>query len=106
MMTRRSHVATLCIPASHPALPGHFPNRPIVPGVVLLDHVVASAEAWLDHPVSVAGLKQAKFLTPLLPAQEAAAELTLENAELRFALKRGDDLIAQGAFELSTGTAA
>jgi 3-hydroxyacyl-[acyl-carrier-protein] dehydratase len=105
-MTRRSHVATLRIRASHPALPGHFPNRPIVPGVVLLDHVAASAAAWLGHPLSVAGIKQVKFLAPLLPAQEAAAELTLEGAELRFALRRGDELIAQGAFKLSAGAAA
>ncbi len=27
------------IPADHPSLPGHFPGRPIVPAVVILDEV-------------------------------------------------------------------
>lgn len=100
-MASRSHLALLSIPESHPALPGHFPGRPIVPGVVLLDQVIASAEQWLQHPVRVASIRQVKFLAPLLPAQEAAAELTLDGTELKFALKRGEETIAQGALQLS-----
>jgi 3-hydroxymyristoyl/3-hydroxydecanoyl-(acyl carrier protein) dehydratase len=33
------------IPSDHPSLPGHFPGRPVVPGVVLLDRVVAAIES-------------------------------------------------------------
>ena len=32
--------APVCIAADHPALPGHFPGRPIVPAAVLLDEVL------------------------------------------------------------------
>lgn len=94
------HIAPLCIPHSHPALPGHFPGRPVVPGVVLLDHALACADQWLQHPVHVRALKQAKFLAPLLPQQQAVLALTLTEDELRFTIKRDDALIAQGAFEL------
>ena len=29
-------VGTFLIEAGHPSLPGHFPGRPIVPGVILM----------------------------------------------------------------------
>lgn len=66
--------ARFTIPATHPALPGHFPGRPIVPGVVLLDAVIAAARAQFGlGPAS--GLPRAKFLAPVLPEQEVTAEL-------------------------------
>jgi len=34
-------VGQFAIGADHPSLPGHFPGRPVVPGVVLLDHALA-----------------------------------------------------------------
>ena len=38
----RDAVGSFTIPADHPTLPGHFPGRPVVPGVVLLDEVMAA----------------------------------------------------------------
>lgn len=32
----------LVIPPDHPALPGHFPGNPLVPGVLILAHVLAA----------------------------------------------------------------
>jgi len=54
------------IPDDHPSLAGHFPGRPIVPGVVVLDAAVALILA--DRPTGVlAGLEDVKFLAPVLP---------------------------------------
>ena len=39
----------LRIAANIPSLPGHFPGRPIVPGVVLLECVLDEAERWLGR---------------------------------------------------------
>src|SRR3546814_12508111 len=57
----------------HPALPGHFPGRPIVPGVVILDRVLDAIEA-AHGPLGALRLPQVKFLRPLLPGQDAWVE--------------------------------
>ena len=52
------------VPRDHPALPGHFPGHPIVPGVVLLELM----EALLAHNgYGVRGCPQVKFLVPVAP---------------------------------------
>lgn len=48
-----------------PCLDGHFPGRPLVPGVVLLDAALSA--------LAVAGpvrIEQAKFLRPCLPGMD------------------------------------
>ena len=86
------------IDAMHPALPGHFPGNPVVPGVVLLDCVVAAIErAWC---VRVGGFAQVKFLRPLLPEREV--ELLLERADtVRFRILDGTETLASGSAELA-----
>ena len=80
----------------HPALPGHFPGSPVVPGVVLLDQVIAalivagmSADANTEWP-------QVKFQSPLLPGQLAALALNITDQQARFEITRGDERIALG----------
>ena len=63
------------IQAAHPALPGHFPGRPLVPGVVLLDQVIAAAcKQFALNPACA--LPRVKFLAPVLPEQVVVAEIT------------------------------
>jgi 3-hydroxymyristoyl/3-hydroxydecanoyl-(acyl carrier protein) dehydratase len=59
------------IPHDHPSLAGHFPHRPIVPGVVILDS--AMALILRDRPAStVASLDDVKFLARVSPGSEVA----------------------------------
>ena len=95
------------IPADHPCLPGHFPGRPIVPGVVVLDRVLAAIEAR-HGALGALRMPQVKFLQPLLPEQTARIELQRLSDESnktnasdapprwRFRVLRDDILIASG----------
>jgi 3-hydroxymyristoyl/3-hydroxydecanoyl-(acyl carrier protein) dehydratase len=103
--SQATYAATLRIQNSHPALPGHFPDQPVVPGVVLLDHVLSAAEQWLGAAVRLRSLQQAKFVAPLLPDQDAQIQLKLQGTELRFTVTRlpvanGAEVIAQGVMSI------
>jgi 3-hydroxyacyl-[acyl-carrier-protein] dehydratase len=85
------------IPADHPCLPGHFPGRPLVPGVVLLDRVLDAIEQ-AAKPLGALRLPQVKFVRPLLPGEPARIELQAGDiaGRWRFRVLRGDELIASG----------
>lgn len=90
---------------THPALPGHFPGHPIVPGVLLLDHVLSAVTAKLKRPVSV--LKQVKFVAALFPGESASVTCDACGDILRFTVKtRRDDVpitLAVGQIVLADG---
>ena len=83
------------VPHDHPSLPGHFPGHPVVPGVVVLDHVLQAVEAahGARGPLR---LPQVKFLQPLLPGQPARVELDGVAPRWRFRVRRGEDLLVSG----------
>jgi 3-hydroxyacyl-[acyl-carrier-protein] dehydratase len=105
MNSALTHATTVRIAANHPSLPGHFPGRPIVPGVVVLDCVLQEAERWLQRPLSATALPNAKFTSPLLPDETAQLQLKLEGDELRFSLSREGSAIAQGLFRIARSAA-
>lgn len=93
------------VPHEHPALPGHFPGNPVVPGVLVLEQVVMLIEAK-HGPLPAMRLPQVKFLQPLLPGQEARVEVTTRGqGSWRFRILRDDMLLASGDI-VATGPAA
>jgi len=88
------------IAASHPALPGHFPGHPVVPGVVLLEAVLAALPPQAGAAVRVTGIPAVKFLAPLLPEQEFEIVFNARRpGQMAF------EVLANGA-KLATGTLA
>jgi len=89
--------ATFMILSDHPALPGHFPGNPIVPGVLLLAHVQRSLEARIG-PVCLTGLPQVKFLAPLLPGEACVVSFSnLGEGQVHFACHSGARRVARGS---------
>ena len=95
------------VPHDHPCLDGHFPGRPLVPGVVLLERVLEAVEA-AHGPRGALGVPQVKFVQPLLPDEEAEVLLVEERVEgqaprWRFQVLRGTTLLASGVLEEGDG---
>jgi len=86
------------VPADHPAFPGHFPRRPIVPGVVLLDQAILFAENLLGKKVQHWQIGNAKFLSPVGPAETLVFSLqATPRGALAFTVKSGDRDVASGS---------
>jgi 3-hydroxyacyl-[acyl-carrier-protein] dehydratase len=92
-------VESVRIAATHPALPGHFPGNPIVPGVVLLDRVAAAIER--ARGARIARIASVKFLAPLKPDEDAELRVTCDGVRVRFRIDRDGSPILRGEGELA-----
>jgi 3-hydroxyacyl-[acyl-carrier-protein] dehydratase len=99
------NTTTLVIPPQHPAFGGHFPQAPLLPGVVLLDEMLRAVEAdgSATYACGVDGgwtLSSAKFLHPVRPGETLTLEHEmLANGSIRFSIRCTDadsTLVASG----------
>jgi 3-hydroxymyristoyl/3-hydroxydecanoyl-(acyl carrier protein) dehydratase len=87
----------LPIGSDHPAYAGHFPGRPILPGVVLLAEALAAVESQSGRPAQEWSIASAKFLRTVSPG----APLTLMHEsvgpdKVSFEIRSGGELVASG----------
>ncbi|MFO1429415.1 MAG: hypothetical protein U1F76_04630 [Candidatus Competibacteraceae bacterium] len=90
------------IPTDHPALAGHFPGDPIVPGMVLLENVMqVLAEAGGIYRLR--GIPLVKFVAPLRPEEAFIVEWTLATeGQVQFRCLFADGrMIAHGQLEVT-----
>ena len=93
------------IRANHPSLPGHFPGAPLVPGVVILDEVLATLIEWRQDS-QLTGIRMVKFLAPLQPEQAFTIFLSVRNehaGEVNFCCRAEDRVIVEGQLEVAWG---
>lgn len=72
-------IGTFKISHTHPTLEGHFPNNPIIPGVVLLEHF-ERAFAKTSPEFSIVKMTNVKFLNTVLP--ETPVIIRIDTAKL------------------------
>jgi 3-hydroxyacyl-[acyl-carrier-protein] dehydratase len=87
----------LAIAKDHPAYQGHFPGRPLLPGVVLLAEALAAIEESLPRPANGWTVENAKFLIPVEPG----TPLTLSHeaggtGAVRFEIRSPAGIVASG----------
>ena len=70
-------VVTLDLPADHPAFAGHFPNQPVLPGVVQTHWAIRLGNELLGTGCSAARDFKVKFLRIIQPG--ASLELSLSH---------------------------
>jgi 3-hydroxyacyl-[acyl-carrier-protein] dehydratase len=94
------------ISADHPSLPGHFPGTPIVPGVVILDEILAALTEWRGDS-HVTAIRAVKFLAPLKPQQPFTICLSAgqdAQDEVDFSCRVDDRVIVEGRLQVCYGT--
>ncbi|ART63858.1 hypothetical protein B9H00_13000 [Kushneria marisflavi] len=85
---------TLEVPERLAALEGHFPGRPIVPGIALIHWARQQAERLFGEPDRWRDMRRVRFPAPLLPGDRAVMTLTRQRDDLNItvASHRGQHL--------------
>ena len=105
----KSAVCTRRFAASEPFFSGHFPGRPLVPGVILTEAAaqtagIAAGEAGRTYHLSA--IRQMKFIRPVPP--ESIVEFTAEKTggmggmlQFQVSARVGGELVAEGVVILN-----
>lgn len=89
---------TLLIPADLIYFEGHFPDCPIVPGVVQLKWAIEYGRRFFSLAPRFAGLSNMKFMRVIVPGKTVTLHLRRRGSgeELSFEYGIGDDVCSAG----------
>jgi 3-hydroxymyristoyl/3-hydroxydecanoyl-(acyl carrier protein) dehydratase len=92
--------ASFVISTTHPSLDGHFPEHPITPGVITLDHVVRGLVSQLPG-TRLVGFPIVKFLQPIYPNTEIKVRYKIKHESLyHFSCESEGAIFVTGKIEL------
>ena len=89
--------SALHVAADHPGYAGHFPGRPILPGVVILAEVMHAVAQATGRGALRWTLTGAKFLHPVTPGTDLMlAHTPSERGAMRFEVRSAERVVASG----------
>ncbi len=97
---RDSVVLNLELPVDAEAFRGHFPDQPVLPGVVQLDWVMGFAKKYFDIACPSAQAFQVKFTHVIQPGQ-IELHLKYSDRRLSFEYKLNSQKYSSGSITLS-----
>lgn len=98
------HIVALAAVDSAVAL-GHFPGNPVIPGAMLIDHVIRAAEARVGGTVNACQVKSAKFPAPARPGERLRIRFDGDANRLQFECRVDDRVVASGLLALGSADA-
>lgn len=94
------------IPASGALFAGHFPGRPILPGIAHLALAERALQDLMGQDVTLAAVRVLKLRRPVLPGEELELRIGLPDKEkvARFEVRCQGEPASQGTIEIRTGS--
>ncbi len=93
----RSVVLFLQFPATLPWFDGHFPGRPLLPGVAQVHLAGIASQAVFTFDSAYRGTGRLKFVRPITPEVPVQLTLQLKTSSVRFEYRRDDVVCASGS---------
>ncbi len=105
LATRDGWTCRMAVPADHALFEGHFPGRPILPGIAHVALATAALAAAIGRPVSVRALPVLRLRRLVTPGEEI--ELSLEHpragGSVRFEIRTGGESASRGELVVEPG---
>lgn len=88
-LTEQGCIGVKNISHSEPCFAGHFPGKPIFPGVLTIEALAQTCSYWLcrqdpDKLPIFAEIRAARFLNPVLPGDQLRLEAVFKGEEKGF----------------------
>lgn len=78
-LTEENAVGYKCVTINEPCFQGHFPNAPVMPGVLVMESLCQLVWIWADHKpgVRMTNIKKLRFRRPTMPGDRLKLEVEL-----------------------------
>ena len=87
--------AEFCFPSTFSGFDGHFPENPVLPGICLIQAVLAATEMARDQKLKLTEIALAKFFSVSQPGETLTAVCRVDEEMVRAKISRGEDRVAE-----------